>query len=187
MSADNGIYILKTQAEKPIIESDFEYRVIKAVSIDNIYWDPVKGDYREDDMFTPEIAFEYFGTADVFISEYEAQKEAAALAKNVVYLEYGICLLDHSDQIFKAFSIQEMKEYKRREKELLEQHRQQRQREIDEDIERRTITLTKGTSVIVKGYVEFPDPEDSSKTIVGMIKNHITIPLNSDVKVIKNK
>ena len=55
MSADNGIYILKTPKDN---NEGFEYRVIHSQAIENIYWDDVNG-YDYDDP-NPVILLDYF-------------------------------------------------------------------------------------------------------------------------------
>ena len=122
MSADNGIYILKTKAVEPLIDSDFEYRVIHAQAIDNIYWDQEELDYREDSQFAPEIAFQYFGEAPVFRTHGGAWGEACDLNEDHSYSEYGICSLDHPDQVFQTFSSEEMRSFEERGDLLREQH-----------------------------------------------------------------
>ena len=64
MSADNGIYILKTRAFSPDPAHDFEYRVAHATCIENLYYDVDTGGHR--DQFIPEEAFAYFGKSTGF-------------------------------------------------------------------------------------------------------------------------
>lgn len=86
MSADDGIYILKTPAE-----SGFEYRVIHAQAIENIYYD--RG--RSHDEPIPKRLREYFGKAEVFTNETEAVKKAVAWHKTE-QSEYGIREIEYS-------------------------------------------------------------------------------------------
>ena len=90
MSADNGIYILKTPKDN---NEGFEYRVIHAQAIENIYWDDVNGyDYENPN---PVILMDYFGNAPV-LTEKEATQLVFKMEKEVLeddfcpVLEYGI-------------------------------------------------------------------------------------------------
>lgn len=100
MSADNGIYVLKTLARGVAGEPSarFEYRVAHASAIDNLYYDVETGEHRAN--FIPEMAYEYFGTAPLFTSEDEAFKYAFEEAKEYSVLEYGVSLLNHENQPF---------------------------------------------------------------------------------------
>lgn len=88
MSADNGIYILKTPAV-PIKEGNvyvnqhdqFEYRVAHCQAIDNI-------DYS--DLFLPL----YFGNSKVVCTEGEAWNIAKQLYQHVGWTEYGVSLIE---------------------------------------------------------------------------------------------
>lgn len=190
MSADNGVYILKTKARFPEIDSDYEYRVTHAQAIENIHWDQEKGDYREDGRFTPEIAFDYFGRCQVFRTSLEATQFAHALADDIDILEYGVCVLDHKDQIFETFSEKEIEEFERRGDELMEERRQERQREIEADLAERTVRIPRNTYVTVRGGIAFSDPEDDTdqpEQLTGMIKGDVVVLLHEDVEVIRNK
>ena len=72
---------------------DFEYRVIHAQGIENIYWDNEAGDYRED--ANPKILIDYFGEAPVMTQE-EAQSYAFKMEEEIMdddfcpVLEYGV-------------------------------------------------------------------------------------------------
>lgn len=88
MSADNGIYILKTPSY-PIKKDNcytnrgsyYEYRVAYAMAIDNV-------DYS--DLYLPAL----FGNSPVFQKEDEAWNYAKQLEEDCDYLEYGICLIE---------------------------------------------------------------------------------------------
>ena len=95
MSADNGIYILKTKA--PAGEG-FEYRVEHAMAIENICYNVATGEYQKD--FIPEVAFDYFGRSDVFTDEGEALKYAHEQEPMYEILEYGVSILNHAHQVF---------------------------------------------------------------------------------------
>lgn len=93
MSADNGVYILKTR--KPPIKEDgcyinqdgFEYRVAHCQSIDDIDCS---------DLF---LAIK-FGNCRVINIEREARDEAFKLEDEYEYLEYGISTIDRSCDYF---------------------------------------------------------------------------------------
>lgn len=87
MSADNGIYVLKTPAANG---ADQEFRVIYASAIENIYWSDTELDLEQ--------LVRYFGRAKVFTNISDALLEAYRLyAAQGGYVEYGIQILDHSD------------------------------------------------------------------------------------------
>lgn len=88
MSADNGIYIgafPKTEGS-----TEYEYRVIHAQAIDNVYWTP--DDSLEEN---PREIVQYFGKAEVMTEEF-AHKKAFEMEKEILndefcpILEYGI-------------------------------------------------------------------------------------------------
>ena len=120
MSADNGIYILKTKDQ---------YRVIHAQAIDNLSWSHIKRNSQRE-MISTRIV-EYYGnsryTRDVEI----AQKVAFAMSKRYPVLEYGISIL----RINKTWNqiIKEAKELAPKEIEVLKSRNDGR---WDWDIER---------------------------------------------------
>ena len=98
MSADNGIYLLKTPKDGG---EACDYRVIHAQDIDSIYWNEKTSDYGLN--VNPKILMDYFGDAPC-LSEEEARNKASEMADEIMnddycpYLEYGIQIieLDHS-------------------------------------------------------------------------------------------
>lgn len=161
MSSDNGIYILKTKAEEHAA-TPFEYRVAHAQAIENIYWDPEKGETRQDGRFTPEIAFMYFGRAPVFSKEDLALAEARRLEDQHTILEYGISMLDHGDQEFLTFTKEELAEFERRDEELMEERRRRRDQELEAKRNEALVYLPKyGVNAFhptaVYGYTEDPN------------------------------
>lgn len=83
MSADNGIYILKTTGP--------EYRVAHHQNIEEIY-----GNFSDESLQwqgDPVVMLQYFGNAPVFTEEKSALDYAAKLLYNYEYLEYGICMI----------------------------------------------------------------------------------------------
>lgn len=101
MSADNGIYILQTPTGSVLCPKVFEYRVVHAQAIDNIYWQHTKGN--------PKQVVSYFGKCEVFTNEGEARKLAFKMEEEVLnddfcpVLEYGIntITLPHPFQYYK--------------------------------------------------------------------------------------
>lgn len=93
MSADNGIYILRTMAPPVKVphgstyafenqHDKHHYRVAYCSAIDNL-------DYS--DIYMPIL----FGKSKIFLDEKEAWDEARVLMNEVGYTEYGICLIDY--------------------------------------------------------------------------------------------
>lgn len=82
MSANNGIYVLKSPVHPDFIE--FEYRVLHAMSIENINYEPdIEG-------FNTGQLKRYFGQCIVFYDRVEALIEADGIAQRYEVLEYGI-------------------------------------------------------------------------------------------------
>ena len=81
MSADNGVYILKTKDQ---------YRVIHAQAIENLYWTPLKNGLHGEFIATRLV--EYFGHTRYTRDFDTAMRVANAIAKDK-YLEYGIVVL----------------------------------------------------------------------------------------------
>ena len=83
MSADNGIYILKTKDQ---------YRVIHAMAIDNLYWSLL--DEKMHDELIPTRIVEYYGESRYTRDFEKSQKVAFAMANDYFpILEYGIRIL----------------------------------------------------------------------------------------------
>jgi hypothetical protein len=170
MSSDNGVYILKTKVSKPHLEDSpelfenrgpcFEYRVLHTSCIENIYWDPELGEHREDQNFTPEIAFQYFGQAPVFSQEEEAFAEASRIASDISILEYGISLLEHGTQVFETFSPEEILEFTDMEEAFSTRRRVERQARLEAELKRNTLQLPALAGVMLtSGVVEIPSPD----------------------------
>lgn len=89
MSADNGIYILKT----PVL-GGFEWRVEHLQAVDNYSWDDEKNEHTINSHIQIKNAREMWKDSPVFFTE----KEAEAYAFNMLdiyqdeggYVEYGI-------------------------------------------------------------------------------------------------
>ena len=113
MSADNGVYILKTLGKKP---GEFEYRVQEMQAVENYEWDPK----RKRPVNDPDVHIKnarkmwgcprprpststddpsIFEPPKVFTSENEALKEAYFLYQEIMasdfpILEYGISTIE---------------------------------------------------------------------------------------------
>jgi hypothetical protein len=108
MSSDNGIYILKTK-QAGEHATGFEYRVVHAQCIENLYYDIDTGLYREN--FIPEEAFAYFKECQTFFEEALALRYAHHLADQAAILEYGVVELRHEEQEFEEFDEDQMMVY----------------------------------------------------------------------------
>lgn len=93
MSADNGIYILVTEAEE-----GKEYRVRELQAIENVEWDPKAQKPTDDPDVKIENARRMWEGCDVYRSKEEALEYAAAIHQEIMestfpVLEYGICFI----------------------------------------------------------------------------------------------
>lgn len=172
MSSDNGIYILKTKHPKD--ESKFEFRVIHAQAIENIYWDAKLGKETFSEV-VPEEAASYFGQAEVFTNASAADMHASNLADECTYLEYGIRTLDHSDWVFEHFTDDELEKYFREADRLGEKRRQERQAKLDAARKRATLRLDPGVTFTprsITGYITTPEGDEinGSLTSIGVEK-----------------
>jgi hypothetical protein len=79
MSADNGIYILKTKDQ---------YRVICAQAIENLWWSYVHNDFQKYPV--PTRIVEYYGDSRYTRDFEKAQRVAFAMERSQPILEYGI-------------------------------------------------------------------------------------------------
>jgi len=79
LSADNGIYILKTK--------DGQYRVIYASAIENLYWNPL--DSNSYNKLIPTRIVELYGKSKYTYNKNLTRDIAFNMARNT-YLEYGI-------------------------------------------------------------------------------------------------
>ena len=87
MSADNGVYILKTTDSGEIV-----YRVAHAQAIENFDW------YKERDPENfPGYLKDIWGKSPVFTSEEEAKLHAVQVHRDCGYTEYGIDTIDALD------------------------------------------------------------------------------------------
>lgn len=86
MSADNGIYILKTNGGK--------FRVAEACAIDNLDW------YKKNDPYNLGVYLrDVFGDSPVFSEEKVAVDFAFEMSKHG-WTEYGICHINLDDYRF---------------------------------------------------------------------------------------
>lgn len=88
MSADNGIYILKSEGP--------EWRIAHAQAIENINWNEETKSSADQNHFNMEEVKQYFGESRVFLSEQDVCEEAVKMETEICQsdfpvLEYGIC------------------------------------------------------------------------------------------------
>lgn len=85
MSADNGIYILKTKDQ---------YRVAHLQAIENVSWSYIDGDWQNKDSargkFVPTRVVEMWGDCRFTRNESVAQKIASEWAFRLPFCEYGV-------------------------------------------------------------------------------------------------
>lgn len=91
MSADNTIAVLKTPAPGGKPGEDFEFRVIHAQAIENIYHTDLEW-HPEDFNISgnPKEIVKYFGDCEVFLNHHDVWKQAQKMMKDLSYVEYGI-------------------------------------------------------------------------------------------------
>lgn len=110
MSADNGIYILKTKRTRICEEFErlgvkgqcwgehkdhFVYRVAEIHAIDNFDY------YKNNQIYNLGIYMrDMWGDSPVFIDVDAAQRYAQKMSQDIDFLEYGISLIDASEFIF---------------------------------------------------------------------------------------
>ena len=80
MSADNGIYILKTK--------DGQYRVIHAMAIENLWWSGLEEKSKKE--MVPTEILRYFGRSKYTRDYSLALRIAHSIARREPILEYGV-------------------------------------------------------------------------------------------------
>jgi len=108
MSADNGIYILKTKDQ---------YRIVHAQAIENLNWS-FKNLSCDNDLVSTRIV-EYYGNCKPIKNEDEARKIASEMKEVTGCLEYGICTI-FIDKTWEEIN-KEAKEYARLEIESIKE------------------------------------------------------------------
>lgn len=106
MSADNGIYILRTpspfpQGDGSKYEGDgYEYRVTHAQAIDNLWYCPqeweeagVASSQSIEENGNPREIVNYFGDVDVLMDRTEALVKADEMLQELTICEYGISFI----------------------------------------------------------------------------------------------
>lgn len=169
MSADNGIYVLKTMAPGPQSDAEcqegsiapfYEYRVTHAQAIDNLYYDLTVSECKQD--FTPEVAYSYFKECQAFYDEGQALSYAHKRADQEDILEYGVCILNHPEQIFQTFTDEEIAAFYRRCEETMAAHRKSRDEEMEAKRNSATVRLAPGDKfhpTRIVGFIVTPDGE----------------------------
>lgn len=172
MSADNGIYVLKTLAQGVSGEPSarFEYRVAHASAIDNLYYDVETGEHRAN--FIPEMAYEYFGNAPIFLDEGEAFKHAFEEAEDYDVLEYGVSMLNHENQPFPSnLTPDDVERYEVEIDKVINRHRAQREIAHQEKLAAAKIVLQGGENFepgAIYGYLIKPDGEKVHGSLHGV-------------------
>jgi len=160
MSSDNGIYILKTK-QAGEYATGFEYRVLHAQCIENLYYDIDTGLYGEN--FIPEEAFAYFKECQTFFEEALALRYAHHLADQHTILEYGVTTLHHEEQEFKEFTDDQMMVYDTGVDVRIQQYRDQRDSDMDSKRSAATVELAGDGSEFhptqVVGFIAGPNGE----------------------------
>lgn len=91
MSADNGVYILKTKDQ---------YRVAHIQGIDNIYFSFIDGDWRDieskKNKYVPTRVVEFWGMCNFTKSAKRAFEIANKIEKNLPICEYGVCVITYN-------------------------------------------------------------------------------------------
>ena len=85
MSADNGIYILKTK--------DHQYRVAHLQAIDNVYWSAIDGEHQE---LIPTRVVEMWGDCKFTRDENKALSMAHKWASKLPICEYGVSVISYN-------------------------------------------------------------------------------------------
>lgn len=85
MSADNGVYILKTS-------KDHQYRVVHAGAIDNIYYDELNK--CDSENMCPLSLLQYFGECKFTYSKDMALRIANGILRGLSVCEYGIQFIE---------------------------------------------------------------------------------------------
>lgn len=103
MSADNGIYVIKTK--RTAMEGpkghwtnrveNFVFRIAHVQAIDNLEHYKQKEQYNLGAYMK-----DVWGASDVFTNVADASVAAHKLADSIEYLEYGVNFIDMSDYIF---------------------------------------------------------------------------------------
>ena len=188
MSADNGIYILKTlapglatQTGEEIrvdhIEPFYEYRVLHAQCIENIYYRveaQSDQDLFDQSNFVPEVAYDYFKECQPLFDEGRALIYAHQLADQTSILEYGVEILDHGEQVFQTFTDEEIETYEQRADDLGAAKRKQRDEEMKAKRKAATIDLDdvegfQPTSIV--GFITSPSGERTYGRLTGDMEN----------------
>ena len=198
MSADNGIYILKTlapglatQTGEEIrvdhIEPFYEYRVLHAQCIENIYYrveSQSDHDLFDQNTFVPEVAYEYFKECQPLYDEGQALSYAHRLADQHPILEYGVDILDHGEQVFQTFTDEEIQTYEQRTDEIAAANRKQRDEEMKAKRNSATVRLSPGDKfhpTRIVGFVVTPNGERVYGQLSGEGVNEIRVgDINGD-------
>lgn len=87
MSADNGIYVLKTKDQ---------YRVAHLMAIDNVYWSAIRGNCYDSGKLIPTRVVEMWGDCKFTRDEEKALNMAYKWESKLPICEYGVCVITYN-------------------------------------------------------------------------------------------
>lgn len=87
MSADNGIYVLKTKDQ---------YRVAHLQAIDNVYWSAICGNCYDIGKLIPTRVVEMWGDCKFTRDEGKALSIAHKWESSLTVCEYGVCVITYN-------------------------------------------------------------------------------------------
>ena len=196
MSADNGVYILKTRAPglQPGESSQegrtapfYEYRVLHAQAIENIYYRveaQSDQDLFDQSNFVPEVAYDYFKECQPLYDEGQALSYAHQLADQTSILEYGVEILDHGEEVFQTFTDAEILAFDQHVDEVMAANRKQRDAEMESKRNSATVRLSPGDKfhpTRIVGFVVTPNGERVYGQLSGEGVNEIRVgDINGD-------
>lgn len=119
MSADNGIYILKTKDQ---------YRVAHLQAIDNVHWSAIDGDWQNKKetkgKYVPTRVVEMWGKCKYTRDENTAFKIANKWASSLFICEYGVNVITYN-KTWKQI-IEDAKKYASKEIKHIKEHHEER-------------------------------------------------------------
>jgi hypothetical protein len=89
MSADNGVYILRTPTD-----DGYEYRVSELGAVENVYWDNERSNFSRSEDVAITNARQMWKGCSPFTKEGEALEYAAEILRQLPICEYGISFVE---------------------------------------------------------------------------------------------
>lgn len=157
MSADNGVYILKTKDQ---------YRVAHIQGIDNIYFSFMDGDWRDieskKNKYVPTRVVEFWGECNFTRSAKRAFEISNKIEKNLPICEYGVCVITYNKKWEDILN--DAKRYAKKELKYIKK---------DEDNNVTTNPYYKmNLEKIVNGYYNAIDKQKEKNMNVGVFNNY---------------